>query len=113
MTEHEGIPAGAVAVLRNWCRHHHGLVAWCGARCERPGAYPVDAFFVLQEADEDTRGRLALDFHDHLGKLRLPAEAKGIFPQFLLSRAEYVEDLALLGIAEADVRPVWPDAPTG
>jgi hypothetical protein len=111
MTQPEGLPPEAVAILRSWCRQHPGIVAWCGAHCERPGAYPVDAFLLLHETDEEARGRLALDFHDYLRRLRVPAEAKGIFPQLHLSREEYLEDLALLGIAETDVRPVWPETP--
>jgi hypothetical protein len=112
MADGADIPAEAVSIVRDWCKHHHGLVAWCGARCERPGDYPVDVFLVLQGADEDTRGRLALDLHDYLARFRGPDEAEPIFAQLHLSREEYLEDLALLGVPETAVRPVWPGPPS-
>jgi hypothetical protein len=111
MSPVEGIPPEAVSAVRSWCRHHQGLVTWCGARCERPGHYPVDVFLVLQGVDEEARGRLALDLHEYLGRLPGADDAEPIFPQLHLSREEYLEDLGFLRIAAADVRPVWPEPP--
>jgi hypothetical protein len=108
MAEVDNVPPEAARVLRNWCRQHHGLVTWCGVRCERPGAYPVDAFLLLDAVDEDGRGRLALDLHEYLERFQGADEAASIFPQLHLSREEYLEELRHLGIGEADVRPVWP-----
>jgi hypothetical protein len=108
MADVETVPPEAAAVLRNWCRHHQGLVTWCGARCERPGGYPVDAFLLLRDSDEDDRARLALDLHDYLMRFQGPGDAESIYPQLHLSREEYLEELGHLGIREADVRPVWP-----
>jgi hypothetical protein len=108
MAEVENVPPEAVAVLRAWCKHHRGLVAWCGVRCERPGGYPVDVFFLLRQVDEDGRERLALDLHDYLSRSQGPDNPESIFPQMHLSREEYLEELGHLGIREADVRPVWP-----
>ena len=75
MADGAGIPPEAVPVVRNWCKRRHGLVAWGGARRERPGDHPADAFLVLQGAHEEARGRLALDLLAYLVLLRALAAA--------------------------------------